>query len=162
MTEKVETIVIGAGMAGLPIALRAARHGKTVLVEPGKLGGTCLNRGCIPTKTMIHSAKIAHLARRASDFGVEAGPSGVDLASVVARKDRVVAAIRGVSERAVDRADTLQLVRAHARFLDGRTIEVDGTRLQADRIVVNTGAPTSHPSPASTECPGSTPPQPST
>lgn len=109
MTQKVETIVIGAGMAGLPMALRAARHGDTVLVEPGKLGGTCLNRGCIPTKTMIYSAKVAHLARRAADFGVETGPVRVDLASVVAGKDRVVSAIRSGSERAVDRAEALQM-----------------------------------------------------
>ncbi len=140
MTNPVETIVIGAGMAGLPMALRAARHGETVLVEPGELGGTCLNRGCIPTKTMIHSAKVAHLARRGSDFGVETGPVRVDLAAVVARKDRVVSAVRSGSERAVDRAESLRLVRAHARFLDSHTIEVDGTRLQADRIVINTGA----------------------
>jgi len=140
MTQKVETIVIGAGMAGLPMALRAARHGDTVLVEPGKLGGTCLNRGCIPTKTMIYSAKVAHLARRAADFGVETGPVRVDLASVVARKDLVVSSIRSGSERAVDRAEALQLVPAHARFLDAHTVEADGTRFQADRIVINTGA----------------------
>lgn len=140
MTKKVETIVIGAGMAGLPMALRAARHGDTILVEPGELGGTCLNRGCIPTKTMIHSAKVAHLARRAADFGVETGPVRVDLASVVARKDRVVSAIRDGSERAVDRAEALQLVPAHARFLDAHTVEADGTRIQAHRIIINTGA----------------------
>ena len=114
MTKKVETIVIGAGMAGLPMALRAARHGDTVLVEPGKLGGTCLNRGCIPTKTMIHSAKVAHLAR-AADFGVETGPVQVDLAAVVARKDRVVSAIRSGSERAVDRA---ALRRSHSHTIN--------------------------------------------
>jgi len=140
MTQKVETMVIGAGMAGLPMALRAARHGDTVLVEPGKLGGTCLNRGCIPTKTMIYSAKVAHLARRAADFGVETGPVRVDLASVVARKDRLVSSIRSGSERAVDRAEALQLVPAHARFLDAHTVEADGIRIQADRIVINTGA----------------------
>jgi pyruvate/2-oxoglutarate dehydrogenase complex dihydrolipoamide dehydrogenase (E3) component len=140
MTQKVETIVIGAGMAGLPMALRAARHGDTVLVEPGKLGGTCLNRGCIPTKTMIYSAKVAHLARRAADFGLETGPVRVDLASVVARKDLVVSSIRSGSERAVDRAEALQLVPAHARFLDAHTVEADGTRFRADRIVINTGA----------------------
>ena len=138
MSPKVETIVIGAGMAGLPMALRAARHGDTVLVEPGNVGGTCLNRGCIPTKTMIHPAKVAHLARRAADFGVDTGPVRVDLASVVARKDRVVSAIRGGSERAVARAEALQLVSAHARFLDAHTVEADGTRIQAHRIIINT------------------------
>ena len=140
MIKMVETIVIGAGMAGLPMALRSARHGETVLVEPGKLGGTCLNRGCIPTKTMIHSAKVAHLARRAADFGVEAGPVRVDLAAVVARKDRVVSSVRSGSERAVDRAERLQLVPAHVRFVDSHTIEADGSRIQAVRIVINTGA----------------------
>ena len=89
---------------------------------------------------MIYSAKVAHVARRGPDFGVETGPVRVDLASVVARKDRVVSAIRSGSERAVDRAEALQLVPAHARFLDAHTVEADGTRIQADRIVINTGA----------------------
>ncbi len=140
MIEHVDTIVIGGGMAGLPFGLRAARHGPTVLVEGGLLGGTCLNRGCIPTKTMIHSAKVAHLARRSTDFGVTVGEVGVDLGAVVDRKDEIVASIRQGSYRAAERADDFRLVEGWARFVAPRRIEVDGEVFEAERVVINTGA----------------------
>ena len=135
-----DTVVIGGGMAGLPLALRAARHGPSVLIEEDLLGGTCLNRGCIPTKTMIHSAKVAHLARRAGEFGVEVGPVRVDLARVVDRKDQIVSKIRSGAQRSVTRADNLTLIEASVRFVDHHTVEADGIRYRAERIVINTGA----------------------
>ncbi len=70
MTRRYDTLVVGGGMSGLPLALRAAWHGRVALVERELLGGTCLNRGCIPTKTMIASAKVASQVRRARTFGV--------------------------------------------------------------------------------------------
>jgi pyruvate/2-oxoglutarate dehydrogenase complex dihydrolipoamide dehydrogenase (E3) component len=138
--KNVETIVIGGGMAGLPIALRAARYGSTVLIEGDLLGGTCLNRGCIPTKTMIHSAKIAHLARRASEFGVDVGAVSVDLARIVDRKDALVEDIRRGSYRAAERSKSLELVEAWARFVGLRDVEAGGSVYRADRIIINTGA----------------------
>ena len=142
MTEvkNVETIVIGGGMAGLPIALRAARYGSTVLIEGDLLGGTCLNRGCIPTKTMIHSAKIAHLARRAAEFGVDVGAVSVDLARIVDRKDALVEDIRRGSYRAAERSKSLELVEAWARFVGLCDVEAGGSVYRADRIIINTGA----------------------
>ncbi len=140
MSEHIDTIVIGGGMAGLPLALRAARHGRTVLVEGGLLGGTCLNRGCIPTKTMIHSAKVAHLARRSTDFGVSVGEVRVDLSAVVDRKDEIVASIRRGSYRALERADDFRLVEGWARFVGPRQVEVNGDVMEAERVVINTGA----------------------
>ncbi len=140
MVHKVETIVLGGGMAGLPLALRAARRGRTVLVEGGLLGGTCLNRGCIPTKTMIHSAKIAHLARHAADFGVDVGDVKVDLGRIVDRKDSIVTSIRSGSDRAVERADDLSLVREWGRFVGPHRVEAGGAVYHADNIVINTGA----------------------
>lgn len=139
-TESVDTIVVGGGMAGLPMALRSARHGRTVLIEPGPLGGTCLNRGCIPTKTMIHSAKVAHLARRSVEFGVETGEVRVDLRAVVERKNRVLASIRDGSYRAVERSDNLTLVEDSARFVSEHSLQVDGVQYRADTVVINTGA----------------------
>jgi pyruvate/2-oxoglutarate dehydrogenase complex dihydrolipoamide dehydrogenase (E3) component len=138
--ESVGTVVIGGGMAGLPMAIRASRHGPAVLIEKDLLGGTCLNRGCIPTKTMIHSAKVAQTVRRASEFGVETDGLGVDLKAVVARKDSIVKSVRDGSYRAADRADGLTLIENEARFVDERTVEADGVVYRSDHVVINTGA----------------------
>jgi pyruvate/2-oxoglutarate dehydrogenase complex dihydrolipoamide dehydrogenase (E3) component len=141
VTERYDTLVLGGGMAGLPLALRAARHGRVALVERGKLGGTCLNRGCIPTKTMIASATIAHQVRTAAAFGVQVGAPTVHLGAVVDRKDQVVAAIRSGSERAVAKADGLDLYQAPARFVGPRRLRVGDSDLdlEAERIFLNPG-----------------------
>ena len=83
MSERFDAVVIGGGMSGLPLALRAAKHERVALIEKELLGGTCLNRGCIPTKTMIASAAVAHSARTADRFGVQVSPPTVDLGAVV-------------------------------------------------------------------------------
>src|SRR5271165_6722010 len=91
MNRRFDVIVIGAGQAGPPMAGRLAGEGKTVaLVERKLLGGTCVNVGCTPTKTLVASAYAAHLARRAADYGVSTGPVGVNFAAVMARKSKVV------------------------------------------------------------------------
>src|SRR3989442_12587888 len=88
---KVDVIVGGSGQAGIPLAARLARAGKQVLLaERAELGGTCVNSGCTPTKTMIASARAAHVARTAARLGVRTGPVEVDLAAVVERKDAIV------------------------------------------------------------------------
>lgn len=138
--EKVETAVIGGGMAGLPVALRAARYGPALLVEKELLGGTCLNRGCIPTKTMIRSAKVAHLVRTAGEYGVRAKAEGVDLAEVIARKDRVVETVRSGSYRAVEKREELTFVEGEAEILGPNRLRAGDREFQAGRIVVNTGA----------------------
>ena len=93
MTTSYDAIVIGSGQAGPFLAVRLARAGmKTALIEREHLGGTCVNDGCIPTKTLVASARAAHVARRAADYGVRVGgPVSVDMKAVKARKDRVVA-----------------------------------------------------------------------
>ncbi|MBC7301036.1 MAG: mercuric reductase [Nocardia sp.] len=146
MSERYDTLVLGGGMAGLPLALRAARHGRVAFVEKELLGGTCLNRGCIPTKTMIASAAVAHQARRAAEFGVlVAGRVSVDLAAVVDRKDRLVDSIRSGSYRAVEKSDGIDFYRAPGQFTAPRRLTVDGTDLTADRIVLAPGTRTAHP-----------------
>src|SRR5262249_43694044 len=139
MAETVDTLVIGGGMSGLPLALRAARHGSTMLVEQKLLGGTCLNRGCIPTKTMIASAKVAHQARRAGEFGVRARAARADLAAVVDRKDAVVDGIRSGSYRAVASRAGLEFVEGSARLVGSHAAAVDGRRIQAKRVVLAAG-----------------------
>ncbi len=121
MAQRYDTLVLGGGMAGLPLALRAARHARVAFVEKEKLGGTCLNRGCIPTKTMIASAAVAQQVRRAAEFGVHTpGPVSVDLSAVVARKNGIVDPIRAGSYRTVDNADGIDFYHAAGIFTGPR------------------------------------------
>lgn len=136
-----DLIVIGGGMAGLPIANKAAYNGlRTVLIEKELLGGTCLNRGCIPTKTMLHSARAAHLIRRAGDFGIRSSPPEVDLPAIVDRKDAIVEEIRRGSYRQVERNEHLRLVEGEARLEGSGRVRVGEQVLKAPRIVINVGA----------------------
>jgi pyruvate/2-oxoglutarate dehydrogenase complex dihydrolipoamide dehydrogenase (E3) component len=137
-----DVIVIGSGQAGVPLSKRLAAAGRrVVLVERGELGGTCVNTGCTPTKTLIASARAAQVARRAGRLGVNAGPVSVDLAAVVDRKDAVVERWRrGVRAGLEEAGPRLELRSGHARFTGPREIEVGGERLAAEVVVVNTGA----------------------
>ncbi len=140
MVERYDNLVVGGGMSGLPLALRAARHGQTAFVERELLGGTCLNRGCIPTKTMIASAKRAFDARHAGELGVRIdGHVRVDLAAVVDRRDEVVDSIRSGSYRAVDKSGDLDLIEEHGRFVADRRLQVGQRTIEANRIFLNTG-----------------------
>ncbi len=148
MSESIsyDLIVIGAGQGGGPLAGTAADHGlSSALIEHRHVGGTCVNRGCTPTKTMIASARVAHLARRAEDYGVETGDISIDLETVRQRKRDIVESFRSGSRKSVEETEGLDLIEGKGRFVDASTVEVDlnggGTRtLIADRIVINTGA----------------------
>ena len=140
-----DLIVIGAGQGGGPLAGTAADDGRSAaLVEHKHVGGTCVNEGCTPTKTMIASARVAHIARRAGDYGVHTGEVSVDMEAVRRRKREVVESFRAGSRSSVEGTDGLDLIEGTGRFVDDNTIRVDlnedGTRtLTADRIVINTG-----------------------
>jgi len=140
-----DLIVIGAGQGGGPLAGTVAEDGRDVaLIERKHVGGTCVNEGCTPTKTMIASARVAHLARRADDYGVDTGDVTVDLETVRQRKRDIVESFRAGSRSSVEEKDTLDLIEGDAHFVDPRTVEVvlneGGTRtLTADRITINTG-----------------------
>ena len=141
MTEHVDVIVIGAGQAGPALAARCGREGlKTVLVERAQMGGTCVNNGCIPTKTLVASARVAALARRASEFGVVLDqPPRMDMRAVKARKDAIVAAsVSGVTNWMAS-AKNVSVVKGHARFVGSHEVEVGGRALSADRIFINVG-----------------------
>ncbi len=154
MADTLDVIVIGAGQAGGPLAGAFAKAGRrTALLERAHVGGTCINVGCTPTKTMVASGRVAYLARRAADYGVATGPVQVDLAAVRRRKDEIVTSWRGGSEASIAKAG-VELVRGEARFIGPKTLAVrlsDGgeREITADTIIINAGA-----RPAAPDLPG--------
>ena len=137
---KYEAIVVGSGQGGNPLAQKLASDGRRVaIIESGLLGGTCVNTGCTPTKTMIGSAQVAHYARNAAHWGVHASNVGVDLAAIHQRKDKVVAASRGGWEKKFEGKENPRLYRGRARFTGHKKIDVDGQPLEGDRIFIDTG-----------------------
>lgn len=142
MSETFDAIVIGAGQAGPPLAERLGKAGlRTALIERHLMGGTCVNTGCIPTKTLVGSARIAHFARDAARFGVDTGGAvTVDMARVKARKDEVAGASnRGVTQW-VEHMRNVTLIRGHATFLGPKTLRAGERELSAERIFINVGA----------------------
>src|SRR6187200_993671 len=141
MPKTFDAIIIGSGQAGPSLAVRLAKAGlRTALIEREHLGGTCVNDGCIPTKTLVASARAAHVARRAGDWGVRIdGPISVDMKAVKARKDGVVADSIASLAKWMASTPGLTLVWGHARFVAPNAVEVDGARLAAARIFINVG-----------------------
>lgn len=140
VTERFDAIIVGAGQAGPPLAGRLTEAGQTVAVIERKLvGGTCVNYGCIPTKTLVASAHAAHLARRGPEYGVSTGDVSVDMAKVKARKDKIVHGDREGVESWLEGMDGCTFIRGHARFEDPHTIRVDDRVLHGDKIFLNVG-----------------------
>jgi pyruvate/2-oxoglutarate dehydrogenase complex dihydrolipoamide dehydrogenase (E3) component len=140
VTEHFDAIIVGAGQAGPPLAGRLTSAGQRVaIIERKLIGGTCVNNGCIPTKTLVASAHAAQLARRSAEYGVGTGPVSVDMAKVKARKDDIMLADRRGVESWLDGMDGCAVFRGHARFEDPHTVKVNGDLLHADRIFLNVG-----------------------
>ena len=147
MSEHVDVIVIGAGQAGPPLAARCGAEGlKTVLIEREQMGGTCVNNGCIPTKTLVASARVAALARRAAEYGVMLDQGvRIDMPAVKARKDAIVQASRTGVTNWMANAKNVSVIHGQARFTGAHEIEVGGRTLSADRIFINVGGRPSTP-----------------
>jgi pyruvate/2-oxoglutarate dehydrogenase complex dihydrolipoamide dehydrogenase (E3) component len=141
MTESFDAIIIGTGQAGPSLAVRLAAAGrKTAILERKRIGGTCVNVGCIPTKTLIASARAAYVARRGRDFGVVIdGPVGIDMIRVKARKDEIVAQSNSGVTNWLKNAPNVTLIQGHGRFESPRTIRVNDRLLEAPEIFINTG-----------------------
>jgi pyruvate/2-oxoglutarate dehydrogenase complex dihydrolipoamide dehydrogenase (E3) component len=137
---KYDAIIVGSGQAGNPLAYRLADLGWAVaLIEEKNLGGTCINVGCTPTKTMVHRAQVAHYARNAGRWGVNTTGVSVDLGKIVAQKDEVVLSFRGGLQRRVDARKNLRLYRGHARFVAPYQLQVDEESLESEKIFINVG-----------------------
>ncbi len=140
MAATYDAIIIGTGQAGPFLAHRLAKSGMRVaIVERALFGGTCVNTGCIPTKTLVASAYAAHIARRAAEFGVTAGMVGVDMARVKARKDAISGESRTGVEKSLRTLERCTVYQGHARFESARDVSVGTERLSADKIFINVG-----------------------
>jgi pyruvate/2-oxoglutarate dehydrogenase complex dihydrolipoamide dehydrogenase (E3) component len=140
-----DAIVIGAGQAGGPLSTALVQSGrKTAIIERVHVGGTCINEGCTPTKTMVASGRVAYLTKRGADYGVETGPVTIDMTTVRKRKRDIVESFRSGSEQHIKAAKGLDLLMGEARFTAPHTLEVfmnDGEvrELTADLIFINVG-----------------------
>jgi pyruvate/2-oxoglutarate dehydrogenase complex dihydrolipoamide dehydrogenase (E3) component len=145
-TTHYDVLIIGAGQSGGPLSTALAQAGyKTAIIEREHVGGTCINEGCTPTKTMVASARVAYLARRGADYGVHTGPISIDMSVVRKRKRDIVESFRGGSQRRLEEAKGLDLLMGEAHFTGPKTIEVrlqSGAvhQLSAETIFLNVGA----------------------
>ncbi len=150
-TTHYDAIVIGAGQAGGPLSTALAQAGKkTAIIERIHVGGTCINEGCTPTKTMVASARVAYLTRRGADYGVHTGPISIDMTVVRKRKRDIVDSFRNGSQRRIEGTEGVDLLMGEAHFTGPKTLEVrlaDGEtrQLTAETIFINAGARPSKP-----------------
>ncbi len=146
-----DAIIIGAGQSGGPLSTAFANAGwKTAIIEREHIGGTCINEGCTPTKTMVASARVAYLANRATDYGVHTGPISIDLTVVRKRKRAIVESFRSGSEKRIKNTKGLDLFMGEASFTGPKTLEVhlntgEVHQFSADTICINTGERPSRP-----------------
>ena len=149
--QQYDAIVIGSGQGGNPLSIAMAKAGmRTALVERKHVGGTCINEGCTPTKTMVASGRVAYLARRAADYGVRTGPVSIDLEKVRQRKRDIVDRFRNAGQAGIEKTQNLELIFGEASFRDNKTIAIrsrEGTdrMISAPRIFINAGTRASRP-----------------
>ena len=141
MIEQFDAIIIGAGQAGPALAVRCGKEGlKTAIIERQRFGGTCVNNGCVPTKTLVASARTAHMARRAADYGVILdAPVRIDMARVKARKDAIVEQSSKGVRAWLDGARNVSVIEGHAAFSAAHQVRVGARMLEAPRIFINAG-----------------------
>lgn len=142
MATPYDAIIIGTGQAGPSLAVRLAGAGMTTaIIERKRFGGTCVNNGCIPTKTLVASARAAYVARRAAEFGIMIdGSIRTDMKRVKARKDAVVKISNNGVENWLKNTKNLSVFQGHARFIGPQIVEVNGESMEAERIFINVGA----------------------
>ena len=147
MNKSYDAIIIGTGQSGPFLAIRLAKAGRKVaIIERGLFGGTCINTGCIPTKTLVASAELAHVARRAAEFGVlTGGEVTVDMKKVKARKDEIQRPSQEGAEKRLREQPNCEVYKGHARFESGHVVAVGEDRLTSEQIFINVGGRASIP-----------------
>jgi len=149
--ELYDAVIIGSGQAGTPLSTALAGAGMhTLLIERRHVGGTCVNEGCTPTKTMVASGRVAYLARRAADYGVQTGPISIDLAKVRQRKRKIVDSFRNGSQSKIEKTPSLELIFGEASFsgpklVDVRLQDARHRTISAKYIFINAGTRASRP-----------------
>ncbi len=139
MAEQYDLVVIGGGSGGLACARRAARHGASAaVIELDRLGGTCVNRGCVPKKVMWYAASLAHALGDAPEYGFDVDVRGHDWAALAASRAAYIERLNGIYERNLDR-DGVTHIKGRARFVDTHTVDVDGTHYRGERVLVAVG-----------------------
>ena len=145
MADTYDAIIIGSGQSGGPLSTTLAKAGwRVALIERESVGGTCVNRGCTPTKTMVASARVAYLARRAADYGVQTGPISIEMKKVRRRKRDIVEDFRSSGQRYMEDFENLELIFGEASFSSSKSIEVrlaggDAREMNAEKIFIDTG-----------------------
>jgi pyruvate/2-oxoglutarate dehydrogenase complex dihydrolipoamide dehydrogenase (E3) component len=145
-TTHYDALIIGAGQGGMPLAFYlAGRNKRILLAERRHVGGSCINFGCTPTKTMVAGARVAYHCLRAADYGVRVSPPSVDMAAVRKRKTKIVESFRSSSRSSLEQADGIDLVDGHARFTGDHSVEVEQAaggmlRVEADLVFIDTGS----------------------
>ena len=139
MSKHYDLIAIGAGSGGLSVAERAARYGKRcAVIESGKLGGTCVNVGCVPKKVMWYGAEIAHSLEMAGDYGFDVSNNGFDWAALVRKREEFIGGINTWYKSYLSDSD-IDEINGHATFVDAHTLQVGDKTYTADHIVISTG-----------------------
>lgn len=146
--KKYDAIIIGAGQAGMPLAGKISKKGlKVALIEQDKIGGTCINDGCSPTKTMVASAKIAHMVSRAGEFGIEVPTFRVNQKTIKSRKEGIVDLFRGGAESRLKKEKNISIIKGRGKMLADNLVEITTStdqilKIQGDKIFINTGSQT--------------------
>ena len=123
--KKYDAIIIGAGQAGMPLARKISKKGlKVALIEEDKIGGTCINDGCSPTKTMVASAKVAHMVSRAGEFGIQVPTFSVNQKTIKNRKDGIVDLFRGGAESGLKKAKNISIIKGRGKILADNVVEI--------------------------------------
>jgi len=146
--KQYDAIIIGAGQSGMPLARRISKKGlRVALIERDNIGGTCINNGCSPTKTMVASAKVAHMVSRASDFGIQVSAFKVDQKEIKRRKQYIVELFRGGAQSSLDKAENIEILKGTGKFSTGKTLQIEdkngeSREIKGDKIFINTGSET--------------------